>query len=44
MSVRNQPKHAARPFFEHFGFCLVKEQQVEIRGEILTNYVMEKLA
>jgi putative acetyltransferase len=34
----------ARPFFEHFGFCLVKEQQVEIRGEILTNYVMEKLA
>jgi len=33
----------ARPFFEHFGFCVVKEQQVEIRGEILTNYVMEKL-
>jgi putative acetyltransferase len=33
----------ARPFFEHFGFCVVNEQQVEIRGEILTNYVMEKL-
>ncbi len=33
----------ARPLFERFGFCVVKEQQVEIRGEILTNYVMEKL-
>lgn len=33
----------ARPFFERFGFYVVKEQQVEIRGEILTNYVMERL-
>lgn len=32
----------AQPFFEHFGFKLVKSQQVEIRGEVLTNYVMEK--
>lgn len=33
----------ARPFFEHFGFRLVREQQVDVRGEILTNYLMEKL-
>ena len=33
----------AKPFFEHFGFKVVNPQQVEIRGEILTNYVMEKI-
>ncbi len=32
----------ARPFFEHFGFSVVKAQEVEIRGEVLTSYVMEK--
>lgn len=32
----------AHPFFEYFGFQLVKEQRVEIRGESLTNFVMEK--
>jgi len=32
----------AMPFFRHQGFTVVKEQQVEIRGEILTNYVVEK--
>lgn len=32
----------ARPFFEHMGFSVLKEQQVEVRGAILTNYVMER--
>ena len=32
----------AKPFFEYFGFKEVKKQQVTIRGEVLTNYVMEK--
>jgi putative acetyltransferase len=32
----------ARPFFEHFGFQLVKQQTVDIRGVTLTNFVMEK--
>jgi putative acetyltransferase len=32
----------AKPFFEHFGFQVLTEQQVEIRGQVLTNYVMEK--
>lgn len=33
----------ARPFFERRGYRVVKEQQVERRGQKLTNYVMEKL-
>ena len=32
----------ARPFFEHFGFVVVREQQVSIGAERLTNYVMER--
>lgn len=32
----------AKPFFEHYGFKEVKKQQVEIRGQVLTNYVLEK--
>ncbi len=32
----------ARPFFEKRGYHVVKEQQVERRGQILTNYVMDK--
>ena len=33
----------AKPFFEKYGFRKMKEQQVEVRGEQLTNFVMEKL-
>lgn len=33
----------ARPFFEHFGFNVVKPQQVVVRGTTLTNYVMERI-
>lgn len=32
----------ARPFFEHRGYRVVKEQQVERQGIFLTNYVMIK--
>ena len=32
----------ARPFFEHWAFDLVAEQEVEIRGAVLTNYLMQK--
>ncbi|WP_207387350.1 GNAT family N-acetyltransferase [Legionella rowbothamii] len=32
----------AKPFFERYGFTTVKEQQVKIRGEELTNFVMRK--
>ena len=32
----------ARPFFEKQGYQVVKEQQVERRGVLLTNFVMEK--
>ncbi|TKG00325.1 GNAT family N-acetyltransferase [Vibrio sp. F13] len=33
----------ARPFYEHLGFKVVNEQEVEMRGVNLTNYVMEKV-
>ena len=32
----------AKPFFSAFGFIEVKAQQVEIRGQLLINFVMEK--
>lgn len=32
----------AKPFFEKRGYKVVKEQQVERQGILLTNYVMEK--
>ncbi|HIT64926.1 MAG TPA: GNAT family N-acetyltransferase [Candidatus Ventrimonas merdavium] len=32
----------ARPFFEKRGYHVVREQQVERQGVLLTNYVMEK--
>ncbi|PQJ44328.1 GNAT family N-acetyltransferase [Vibrio campbellii] len=32
----------ARPFYEHMGFTVVNEQQIEVRGATLTNYVMER--
>lgn len=33
----------AGPFFEHNEFRVVRKQQVEIRGEVLINFVMERL-
>ena len=33
----------AKPFFEHFGFNEVIEQQIKIRGQALTNFVMERI-
>ena len=32
----------AKPFFQNKGFCIVREQQVERRGVMFKNYVMEK--
>ena len=32
----------ARPFYERMGFTVVNEQQIEVRGATLTNYVMER--
>lgn len=32
----------AKPFFLKKGFILIKEQEVRCRGELLTNYVMER--
>ncbi|MEC4816674.1 MAG: GNAT family N-acetyltransferase [Scytonema sp. PMC 1069.18] len=32
----------AKPFFQHMGFSVVKQQSVTRRGETFINYVMEK--
>ncbi|MFL9838918.1 GNAT family N-acetyltransferase [Flavobacterium sp. ST-75] len=33
----------AKPFFEKHGYTVLKQQQVERNGQVLTNYFMEKL-
>lgn len=33
----------AKPFFQHMGFTVLKEQEVTLRGEVFINYAMEKL-
>ncbi|CZF85732.1 GNAT family N-acetyltransferase [Grimontia marina] len=33
----------ARPFFERMGFNVVKEQQVNIRSAVITNFLMERV-
>lgn len=33
----------AKPFFQHLGFVTITEQQVTCRGELFTNYAMEKI-
>jgi putative acetyltransferase len=32
----------AKPFFQHYGFEVVCQQQKEVRGVVLTNFLMEK--
>lgn len=32
----------AKPFFQHYGFAVVRQQQKEVRGVVLTNFLMEK--
>ena len=34
----------AKPFFEKRGYRVIKEQQVERQGVLLTNFVMEKIS
>ncbi len=41
-SIVTHASITARPFFEKRGYKVVKEQQVERQGILLTNFVMEK--
>jgi putative acetyltransferase len=34
----------ARPFYERFGFNVVKEKQMELKEQKLTNFVVEKFS
>ena len=38
----NHASITARPFFEKRGYTVVREQQVEHRDVLLTNFVMKK--
>lgn len=42
-SVTTHASITARPFFEHRGYEVRREQQVERQGILLTNFVMEKV-
>ncbi len=41
---RSEVSITARPFYEKFGFKVVREQTIEVRGQELQNFVMEKLS
>lgn len=38
----SEVSHTAKPFFESFGFKVLKVQEVNIRGAVLTNNFMER--
>ena len=38
----SQVSITAKPFFEHFGFKVVEKKLLEVRGEELTSFYMEK--
>ncbi len=41
-SLFTEASITAKPFFQKMGFSVVKQQQVSCRGEIFTNFAMEK--
>jgi putative acetyltransferase len=42
-SILSDISITARPFFERRGFEVLREQQVDCRGEVLTNFKMQKI-
>ena len=40
-NIRTHASITAKPFFQNRGYKIIKEQQVERRGILLTNFVME---
>ena len=40
--ITTEASITAKPFFEKMGYKIIKEQQVERRGQYLTNYIMQK--
>lgn len=41
-TITTEASITAKPFFEKMGYKIIKEQQVERRGQYLTNYIMQK--
>ena len=40
--LRSEVSITARPFFEHFGFHVVEEQTIKVRGQSMNNFKMER--
>ena len=40
--VESEVSITARPLFEHFGFVVVEQQEIDINGVLLINYKMQK--
>ena len=41
VSLHANVSKTAKPFFERFGFVVIKEQTVELRNELFTNFLMQ---
>ena len=41
-TITTRASITAKPFFQHRGYCVVRQQEVIRRGAALTNFVMEK--
>ena len=41
--VYTEASITARPFFEHWGYRVVKRQEKPLRGQVFLNFVMEKM-
>lgn len=42
MVVTTEASITAKPFFEKRGYLVIKQQSIELKGQTLTNFVMEK--
>lgn len=40
--LRSEVSITARPFFEHFGFHVIEEQTIQIRGQSMNNFKMQR--
>ncbi len=43
MTLTTDASITAKPFFENRGYVVIKEQTVETRGQLFTNYKMQKI-
>jgi len=42
-SLHSHVSKSAKPFYMHFSFTVVEAQQMHVRGQVLENFLMEKI-